>query len=185
MKKLFSTAFLPVFVFLAVLTPGLCQAFPFLHLVPGEPLPPLNLKNLQTGKFLHLEKTGKPVIIVFWGTDIKEKEQHSKDILQEISKQAAFFDDRRVTIVPVHVPVGAAEEVAAIRQSAGPGLPLYFDPNRQAYDQLGLYVVPSVLLLDQQGRVVFGMGHSRTLVDRLKGEVEILLGEKTRPQVKQ
>ncbi|HER62857.1 MAG TPA: tetratricopeptide repeat protein [Desulfobacteraceae bacterium] len=43
--------------------------------------------------------------------------------------------------------------------------------------------MPTVLLVDKNGSVAAGMGYSRDLVDRLKGAVEIMVGEKTAEQV--
>jgi Tfp pilus assembly protein PilF len=60
---------------------------------------------------------------------------------------------------------------------------VYLDENQKAYATLGIFVMPTVLLVDKDGNVAAGMGYSRDLMDRLKGAVEIMLGEKTAEQV--
>ena len=39
------------------------------------------------------------------------------------------------------------------------------------------------MLLDKDGKIVSGLGYSKEFSDRLKGEVQIMLGEKTRAEV--
>jgi len=60
---------------------------------------------------------------------------------------------------------------------------VYVDPEQTLYGKLGIYVMPAFLLVSGDGQVAAGMGYSHDLGERLQGEVEVLLGEKSRAQV--
>ena len=162
-----------------------CIAFPFRDLNPGETLPSFNLQNFKTGdSFSSRQLKGKPRVIVFWGADLPLKQQRSTAILKELTDQIAFFDQHQTQIISINIQGDQPEKITAISLDIGGGIPIYLDHNKEAYKILGIYVMPTVLLIDQAGKAVFGMGYSRNTIAQLKEEVSILLGEKTRNQLK-
>lgn len=171
-----------LFTFLLSAAPS--RAFPFINLAPGDMLPPVTIKNLQSGEARALNSLhGRPFILVFWGADITEKEQRSIALMRELKNLAPFFAERRIPVLFINVPGDAPEKVRAVSQALGAETPVYLDQGRAATGVMGLYVMPTVLLADQAGRAVFSMGYSHDLAEILAGEVEVLLGEKTAAQV--
>ena len=67
--------------------------------------------------------------------------------------------------------------------SVGEKIPVYLDDSKKAYGDLGLFIVPSVMLVDKDGKIAAGLGYSKDFSARLKGEVQIMLGEKSRAEV--
>ena len=55
-------------------------------------------------------------------------------------------------------------------------LPVLVDPQKQIYSAYGIHGWPSTILINQQGRVHWTCGGSKT--EQLRQEIRILLGEK-------
>lgn len=160
-------------------------AFPFREFVEGDPVPDVTLKSFQAGQsaasFSGLK--GKPFLAVFWGADLPEKVAHSAKILAEVESLAAFLKQRNVQRLSVNVQNDSAAVINEVIAQSGSTMNVYLDENQKAYATLGIFVMPTILLVDKDGKVAAGMGYSRDLIDRLKGSVEIMLGEKTAEQV--
>lgn len=185
MTRLIAKYSLAGLLFLAFSLPATSsRAFPFLNLAPGDELPPVTIKNLHGGEALALKNLrGRPSLLVFWGADITEKEERSITLMRELENLAPFFRERRIPVFFINAQGDTPEKIRAVTLAVGAENPVYLDQERVATGAMGLYVMPSVLLADQKGRAVFSMGYSRDLAEILKGEVEILLGEKTAAQV--
>jgi len=160
-------------------------AFPFREFDEGDPVPDVTLKPLDPGKqavtFSGLK--GKPFIAVFWGADLPEKIEHSAKILSEIESLSSFLGERNIERLSVNVQNDPSEAINEVISKSGSSIEVYMDENQKAYATLGIFVMPTVLLVDKNGNVTAGMGYSRDLIDRLRGAVEIMLGEKTPEQV--
>lgn len=163
----------------------LAIAFPFREFAEGDPVPDVTLKSFQAGQpaitFSGLK--GKPFIAVFWGADLPEKVEHSAKVLEELESLAPFLKKRNVQRLSVNVQNDSAAAINEVLTKSKSTMEVYQDDNQKAYATLGIFVMPTVLLVDKDGKVAAGMGYSRDLVDRLKGSVEIMLGEKTAAQV--
>lgn len=160
-------------------------AFPFRQFDVGDPVPDVTLKPMEAGKsavtFSGLK--GKPFIAVFWGADLPEKIERSAKTLAEIETLALFLKERNVQRFSVNVQNDEAATINEVASKSNSTIDIYLDENKKAYATLGIFVMPTVLLVDKNGNVAAGMGYSRDLIDRLKGSVEIMLGEKTAEQV--
>jgi len=160
-------------------------AFPFREFKEGDPVPDVTLKAFQDGQqaatFSGLK--GKPFIAIFWGADLPEKVEHSAKVLAEVESLSPFLKERNVQRLSVNVQNDAATVINEVVSKSKSTIDIYLDENQKAYATLGLFVMPTVLLVDKDGNVAAGMGYSRDLIDRLRGSVEIMLGEKTVEQV--
>lgn len=160
-------------------------AFPFREFEEGDPVPDVTLKPMEEGKsavtFSGLK--GKPFIAVFWGADLPEKIEHSAKILAEIETLTPFLAERNIQRLSVNVQNDDAAAIKEVQDKSKSTIDTYIDENKKAYATLGIFVMPTVLLVDKNGNVAGGMGYSRDLIDRLKGEVQMMLGEKTAEQV--
>ncbi len=160
-------------------------AFPFREFSEGDPVPDVQLnafdKNDQAVSFSTLK--GKPFVAVFWGADLPEKRDRSIQLLQDVGSLAPFLKERKIELISVNVQGDDATTIQDVVSSSQSDIKVYLDQDRKAYGTLGIFVMPTVLLVDKNGNVAAGMGYSRDLVDRLRGSVEIMLGEKTPEQV--
>lgn len=177
--------FLPLLVCLGIIfwqTPAF--PFPFQGFEEHAPVPAATLSRLEDASALPLQSLkGKPYIAVFWGADLPEKRVRSVKTLAAVEQLMYFFKERQITLLSVNVQGDDPEIINEVLSSAKSNIPVYTDKDGRAYGALGVYVIPSILLVDKDGRAQGGMGYSHDAVDRLKGAVEIMLGEKTAEQV--
>lgn len=175
------TTFLSLSIFLSS---GVAESFPFRTLDVGEKVPDVTLVNAKDNSTLSLhELQGAPAILLFWGADLAAKKQRSIMALTELQELLPFFAAKDIQVTVINAQGDSAATIAEVVQTAGLTLPVYLDPEQQAYGSLGLYIMPSVLLLDQNGIALAGMGYSRDMTATLKGEIEILREEKSRAEV--
>lgn len=163
----------------------LAVAFPFREFEEGGLVPEVMLQEMkdagQTVSFAALK--GTPFLVVFWGADLPEKIEHSASALAEVEALSSFLKERKVQVFSVNVQGDEAAAIAEVVKQSGSMREVYTDSGQKAYADLGLFVLPAVLLVDKDGRAAAGLGFSRDLGDRLRGAVEIMLGEKTVAQV--
>ena len=157
------------------------QAFPFRSVAKGEPLPPVSVVD-ASGKPVALNAFKKEVtVFLFFGADSAFKKRHAVTALRKLTEEMAGFGDR-VAVVPVDVQDDPPETVTAVAEAAGYTGTVYRDAEKKVYKALGLYVMPCVLIA-KSGKIAAGFGYTHNFSDLVKGEVEILLGLKTREAV--
>lgn len=159
-------------------------AFPFREFDEGDPVPDVTLKGFkdaaQSVTFSGLK--GKPFVAVFWGADMPEKMERSAKVLSEVESLSSFLKERQVQLLSVNVLEDEAGIVEQVVNKSKSTIKVFLDQDRAAYATLGIFVMPTVLLVDKDGKVAAGMGYSHDMLDRLKGSVEVMLGEKTQEQ---
>lgn len=166
------------------LSSGVAESFPFRTLAVGEQIPDATMvKTTDNSKLTIHQLKGTPVVLTFWGGDVEAKKKRSITALRELQALLPFFAAKNIAFKAINVQGDSDAIISEIVEAAGLTAPVYLDSDQQAYGALGIYIMPSVLLLDKEGRAVAGMGYSKDMTATLKGEIEILLGEKTRDQV--
>ncbi|BCO10291.1 hypothetical protein GF1_26670 [Desulfolithobacter dissulfuricans] len=163
---------------------GRAESFPFRSLKIGKPAPDVEFAGFRTepGTSIHAH-AGKPILLVFWGGDLEAKKKRSIKVLKVVKDLQPYLKEKGVTLLVVNVQNDGDGVVNEVMEKTGLSVPLYVDPNRTAYGKFGLYVLPSVLLIDAKGNVAGGVGYSKDIAERLRGEVDVMLGEKTREQL--
>lgn len=163
---------------------GVAESFPFRNLNIGSPLPQSNLTHYKGQEKLSFSSLkGKHFIVLFWGADSGAKEKRSISSLKQLGKLIPFLDKQKISFITVNI---LGDSVVAIDQTlkkAKVNVPVYFDSGNNLYKDFGIFVMPCFLLADKDGKIAAGLGFSRDIIERLEGEVKILLGEKTRSQV--
>ncbi|MDW7774428.1 MAG: tetratricopeptide repeat protein [Desulfobulbaceae bacterium] len=162
----------------------MASSFPFRVIGIGDPVPSLTFEGVRDGAVVTVEKLkGNPLVLVFWGADIETKKERSLKTFAAMEEILPFLDDRKVKVLLVNAQGDSKDVIQSTVSELSGGLPVYTDATRKAYGELGIFVIPSVLLLDKEGKVSAGLGYSHDFKERLTGEVEIMLGEKTREEV--
>jgi thioredoxin-like negative regulator of GroEL len=163
---------------------GEANSFPFRAVKVGSQLPPVVVKDLGTQQEVDLARfAGKPLLLVFFGADLPAKKERAVLALKAVRDLASFTAARGVVTVVVNGQGDSAEVIAEVAAAAGLSGPVYADVDRKVYGDLGVFVMPAVLLVAADGKVAAGLGFSRDLAKNLQGELEIMLGEKSREQV--
>ena len=180
-KILSLTISLSLFTFLSS---GVAESFPFRTLSVGEQVPNVTIVNSTDNSKIALhDLKGTPALLVFWGGDVAAKKKRAITALTELQELLPFFTEKNIAFKVVNAQGDSDATIAEVVAASGLSAPVYLDLDQQAYGSLGIYIMPSVLLLDKDGVTVAGMGYSKDMTAELKGEIEILLGEKTREQV--
>ncbi|MGV1100017.1 tetratricopeptide repeat protein [Thiovibrio sp. JS02] len=170
--------------FCTFITTGAAESFPFRAISPGERIPDVKVAGLAAGKEIALRPPqNRPALLVFWGADLPTKKERSILALRQIRELLPFLAEKKVDLLIVNAQGDAQAVVNEVVSSSGMTEPVYIDQEQKAYGALGIFVMPSLLLLDKDGTAVAGLGYSKEMKQRLQGEIEIMLGEKTRAQV--
>ncbi|MBU0483861.1 MAG: redoxin family protein [Proteobacteria bacterium] len=185
--QLTSAAALGIILFIMLFSSnGRANSFPFRSINPGDPLPAITLTDPVSNKALTLDQTNsKNAMIIFWAADNDTKKKRVIKTMKDISKLHDFLLKKNITLYIVDSGNDSPAVISEVMTAAELSLPVYLDTDLKAYGQLGIFVMPSIMLVDQQGKVTAGLGYSRDLRHRLQGEVEIMLGEKDRAQFEQ
>jgi len=160
---------------------GIASSFPFRVVAPGDTLPPLSFTSLADNSAITVESLkGNPVALIFWGADIDTKKARSIKTFEATEAILPFLDERKIKVLLVNAQGDSKDIMQSVVSGLSGKLPVYTDATQKAYADLGIFIVPSVMLVDKDGKVVSGIGYSHDFSDRLKGEVQVMLGEKSR-----
>lgn len=160
------------------------QSFPFRNVRIGDSLPQFTLTETKGAKTADLTQfKGKPLVLIFWGADLETKKERSIKALSEIQQHLAILEKKGVQILSVNVQGDDATILAEVTKESSATYPTLLDLEKEAYGSLGIFVMPSILLIDKDWKISAGMGYSHDLIERLQGEVSIMTGEKTREEV--
>ncbi len=182
LTRLFS-AHLLCFLFLLLQGTGEAKSFPFRNIKPGDSLPAVTLEQLKGGSIELASFQGQPLVLVFWGADLKTKRQRSLKAFNDIKTLLPYLSENSATTLSINVQGDDKGVINGIIQQTDHPYPALLDLDRQAYGSLGIFIMPSILLVDKTGKVSAGMGYSHDFVDRLQGELSIMLGQKTRAEM--
>ena len=159
----------------------MASSFPFRAIAPGDALPSLSFKNVKDNSIVATDSLkGGPVALVFWGADMDTKKERSLKTLAVVEETPPFLEQRKVKVLLINAQGDSQELMQGVVSQLSGKLPVYVDESQKAYNDLGIFVVPSVMLVDKDGKVVSGLGFSHDFSERLQGEVQVMLGEKSR-----
>ncbi len=167
--------------FFVISETGRAESFPFRALEIDKPVPDVSLTGYKEGKDTSIQAhAGKPMLLVFWGGDLEAKKKRTVKVLKVVKELTPYLAEKGVSLMIVNVQNDADAVVDEVMGAAELSVPLYVDSSRTAYEKFGLFVLPSMLLIDTEGKAVGGLGYSKDIVQRLRGEVDVMLGLKTR-----
>ncbi len=184
-KPRISLLFLGIFCLLFLFcNASIASSFPFRAIAVGDSVPALSFQGITDGSTVTIESLkGNPAAIVFWGADMDTKKTRSLKTFTATEEILPFLEEKKVKVILVNAQGDTKEIMQEVVSGLSGKIPAYMDETKKAYGDLGIFVVPSVLLIDKDGKVASGLGYSHDFTDRLKGEVAIMLGEKTRADV--
>ncbi len=180
-KIILLTLFISFHIFLDL---GVAESFPFRDLAVGQHLPGGSIVNGTDQTTFPLARLqGHPAVLLFWGGDIEMKKARAIAALAELQGLAPFLAERQIAFKVINAQGDTSDIIDEVVAASGLMAPNYLDPDQKLYGEFGVFIMPAVLLVDKEGVVVAGMGYSRDMTTNLKGEIQVLLGEKTREQI--
>ncbi|NPA94238.1 MAG: redoxin family protein [Thermodesulfobacteria bacterium] len=161
------------------------ESFPFRALHPGKSIPDVTFSSLSGDGTVSIHSfAGKPLVLVFWGGDLPAKKKRSSKVLSIIGKNLETLKKKNVSLLAVNAQNDSESTMQEVLDAAGFTAPVYVDSSRKAYGSFGIYVLPSVLFVNAEGKVTGGIGYSKDFDQRFMGEVDVMLGTKTRKELK-
>ncbi|MBU0673403.1 MAG: hypothetical protein KJ950_02015 [Proteobacteria bacterium] len=163
------------------------ESFPFRSVNEGDQLPAITLTGAQSAESLKLSQGDQRYqLLIFWSADVATKRERSLETLKVVAQMDDFFKEKKISYLVVNEGEDSPEITTEIMKNAGlSATPVYLDADRNIYGTLGIFVMPSMLLINREGKITGGMGYSRDLAKRLRGELQIMLGEINRTQLEE
>ncbi|MBU0945739.1 MAG: redoxin family protein [Proteobacteria bacterium] len=157
---------------------GLAKSFPFRALSVGKPVPEAKFIGYkgEEAKTIH-SFAGKPLLLAFWGgADMEAKKKRAVNTIKAVQELEPYLKKKGVSVLVVNMQNDQQNVVDEVSALAGLTMPVYKDASQEAYASFGVYVLPSFLLIDKDGNVSGGSGYSKDIAQRLRGEVDVMLG---------
>lgn len=159
-------------------------AFSFLYVAENDVLPHLRFQEVVSGQMKDFHGGQKrPLVLIFWGADLDTKRERAIEVLGYIQQSRAFFQERNIELAAVFVQPDQQSLMAEVVGRVQMGFPVYVDIENQSFEKLGVYVMPSILMVDADGIIYKGLGYNHNLDEILRGEIEVMLHEKTREEL--
>lgn len=158
-------------------------AFSFLYVGKGDTLPLLEFTDFATDTKKQFDKRPQPLILVFFGADVDTKEERAIELLADIQNQRAFYRERNIELAAVFVQPEMVSKINEIVEQAHIDFPVYVDTESQSFEKIGVYVMPSILIVNADGIIHEGLGYTRNIDVLLPGEVQVMLHEKSREEL--
>lgn len=160
------------------------ESFPFRTLTIGKPVPDaqfVGYKGEET-KSIH-SFAGKPLFLIFWGGDMEAKKKRAVKTLTALQGLLPYLNEKGVSVLVVNMQNDLQMVVDEVVTLSGLTIPVYKDVSQEAYSSFGLYVLPSALFVDAKGKVTGGVGYSKDIAQRLRGETDVMLGLITKKEL--
>ncbi len=153
------------------------KSFPFRALNIGKPVPDAKFVGYKGEETQNIHSfAGKPLLIAFWGGDMEAKKKRAVRSLKALQELTPYLKEKGVAVLIINMqndPLAVVDEVVTL---SGLTLPIYKDVSQEAYSSFGLYVLPSLLFVDAEGKVSGGIGYSKDIAQRLRGGIDVMLG---------
>lgn len=156
---------------------GLAKSFPFRALSVGKPVPEAKFVGYKGEEAKSISSyAGKPLLLALWGGDLAAKKKRAVKTLKAVQELETYLKEKGVSVLVVNMQNDQQNVVDEVANLAGLTMPVYKDASQAAYSSFGVYVLPSFLLIDTNGNVSGGTGYSKDIAQRLRGEVDVMLG---------
>lgn len=167
-----------VFIFvLLLLFPSLAFSFPFRSVSPGAEIPSVSLKKIDGADFMLSPAAvkSKGLILFFWGANSEAKKKRTIEILKILNGVAD--SNQEIGVVAINAQMDTQAVVNEVVGRTKPHYPVLLDDGRKAYNAFGVFVMPSILIVDGHGRVLTGFGYSNAIEEKIKTQALVLLGK--------
>ncbi len=153
------------------------KSFPFRVLKVGNPVPDAQFSSYQGEDSKSISSlAGKPILLAFWGGDMAAKKKRAAKALKALQELEPYLTEKGVEVLVVNMQNDPQAVIDEVSEVAGLSIPVYKDASGTVYSSFGLYVLPSLLFVNAEGNISGGIGYSKDIIERLRGEVDIMLG---------
>ncbi|MBI5117522.1 tetratricopeptide repeat protein [Candidatus Poribacteria bacterium] len=180
MKRLLYIASVMLAAFLLPLNAS--SAFAFRNIAEGDKAPDFALLSVDGQSVSLSSYSGKVVVLILWSADTESKEQRASELLSAVQSVVRKYGDKGLAALSVNFDKDGRDRAAAIAKKAGASFPTLMDEQGVVYGTYGVFILPTVGIIGKDGRLQKAYGYTRDIERMLEGEVEVLLGLKTKEE---
>jgi Tfp pilus assembly protein PilF len=177
-KTLRSTLLLCLIVLFALLGSS-SPAFPLRTLELGGDVPAFTLPSLDGGDVDVLGGQGQITVILFWSSDGEGKLARGVELLKTLQGIKDSYGDQGVVVNSVNIDKNNRGLIREIIKRDSITLPVILDEKEALAGAYGLFIMPTVIIVDREGKLDFALGYTRNITEQVAGRVEVMLGLKT------
>jgi tetratricopeptide (TPR) repeat protein len=178
-KKNLRSCLTACFVIIFLLFRSSSPAFPLRTVQPGSPLPPFTLPVLGGGEADVIGGDGQITVILFWSTDSESKLERGVELLHTLQAIGENYGDKGIVVRSVNIDKNNRDVVRQIMERDGITVPVLLDEKEKLYGAYGLFILPTVAIVDRDGTLKTAAGYTRSIAENITGEIEIMLGLRT------
>jgi tetratricopeptide (TPR) repeat protein len=155
------------------------SAFPFRTLEVGKKVPEIKLKDVDGKDFILSSIQGKKVVLLFWDMNTQGKEKRSVALIGRLEKIYGQFKGEGLEFVSIISDPDAREKINVLKQKFSWSHHILLDEQREIYGAYGIFIIPTVGILDEEKRLLKALPFSHALGDDAEGEILVAMGKKT------
>lgn len=159
------------------------SAFAFRNISPGEEVPDFTLPSVAGEDVSLSSYNGKVVVVLFWASDTDSKRDRSVELLRVIESIFQEHADKGVTALSINFDKDGREGTADLIKQNGITVPALLDETGTVYGSYGVFILPSVAIVNKDGTLHNAFGYGHDVEKTIMGEVEVLLGLKSRAEL--
>lgn len=142
-------------IFFAVLASAAAPADAVTRLQRGDTPPPIELTGLDGNRFKLADQKGRPVVLIF-GELYHERSLAACRAVADVARESRIAESRPICELIV-AQQGEPAELKKAAEARGVSVPVLHDKDRSASAAYEVSVLPSVVVIDGQGRVVHAL----------------------------
>ena len=152
-------------------TPGSGAAFR--NLEKGKPAPDFTLKDMEDMDRTLAAEKGKVVILSF----VKAGQDRSVKTLNALEEVSGIFRNEGVTVWGITSQTGDRAAIQELIDKLDLNYPILLDEGQKLYGELGLFILPSTMVVDKEGNYVHEYtSYSTDFQDTIVNDIKVLLG---------
>lgn len=169
-----------VVIFILLLFPSVAFSFPFRNVEKGKEIPSVRLQKIDGASFSLSPAAvkGKGLILLFWGADSEVKKKRAIEVMKILNEVAG--SNQEIEVAAVNAQRDTLDVINEVVGQVNPRYPFLLDVGQDAYNAFGVFVMPSILVVNGRGSVTAGFGYSNTIRDKIETEVLVLSGKISR-----
>jgi tetratricopeptide (TPR) repeat protein len=158
-------------------------AFPLRTVQVGDSAPNFELDTLSGGRAELLGGDGKITVILFWGADYEDKRKRAVALLQTLQDINANYAESGVVVTSVNIDRTDETILKTLVEDNGITVPVLLDKQQEVYGAYGLFVSPTIAIIDRDGTLETAVGYTRRIGKMTTGRVQVMLGLKTEEEL--
>jgi len=153
------------------------------NIQPGDTAPELRLPDASGNEIALADFRGKPVLVTFWAERNAVMKEHSWEVLAACEQVGRQFTDHELRVIAVRFPPHDGGDHEALTKQHQLTMPMLVAPDETLYSEYGLFILPTVMLVDREFKVREFVGYTQKMTAKLTGAVELMLGLKTAAEI--